>query len=190
MCCIFANGDIGMQRIFTLSLVGAVAAACGTANADNAAPSDAGSVYVAPMIQYSLQDNDPGIKDNYGYQVGIGVNLPYSLALEGDFSRGNFDIKGTDGTRRLDAYTIDVIKKFFPTDIMEKIYINPYVLAGGGELNDRTDFPGFGHGTYHTFTGEAGIGILTGLGRQDGSTRVQLRTEAKYRMEFASADTF
>jgi outer membrane protein OmpA-like peptidoglycan-associated protein len=184
-----------MQRLISLSLGGAVGAICATAYADaayadNAAPSDAPSVYVAPMIQYSLKDNDPEIKDNYGYQVGIGVNLPKSWALEGDFSRGDFDIKGTDGARRLDAYTIDVIKKFFPTDIMEKVFINPYVLAGGGELNDRTDFPGFGHSTYHTFTGEAGIGFLTGLGRQDGSTRVQLRTEAKYRLEFASADTF
>ena len=87
------------------------------------------------MIQYSLQDNDRQIKDNFGYQVGIGVNLPHSWALEGDFSRGNFDIKGTDGTRRLDAYTVDVIKKFFPADIMEKVFINPYVLAGGGEID-------------------------------------------------------
>lgn len=179
-----------MKRINALSLAGVVGALCATAHADNAAPSDAGSIYVAPMIQYSLQGNDPEIKDNFGYQVGIGFNLPKSFAVEGDFSRGDFDIKGTDGTRRLDAYTIDVIKKFFPTDIMEKVYINPYVLAGGGELNDRTDFPGYGRSTYHTFTGEAGIGILTGIGRQDGSTRVQLRTEAKYRMEFASADTF
>jgi outer membrane protein OmpA-like peptidoglycan-associated protein len=179
-----------MQRVIALSLIGAVGAACGTAYSDNAAPSDAPSIYVAPMIQYSLQDNDPQLKDNYGYQVGIGVNLPQSWAVEGDFSRGNFDIKGTDGTRRLDAYTIDVIKKFFPADIMEKIYINPYVLAGGGELNDRSDYPGYGHFTYHTFAAEAGIGLLTGLGRQDGSTRVQLRTEAKYRMEFASPETF
>ncbi|MGA2399834.1 MAG: hypothetical protein ABSG30_17500 [Steroidobacteraceae bacterium] len=90
-CCILANEDLGMQRIIALSLVGAVAAACGTAYADNAAPSDAPSIYVAPMIQYSLQDNNPQIKDNYGYQAGIGVNLPHSWALEGDFSRGNFD---------------------------------------------------------------------------------------------------
>ncbi len=178
-----------MKRVIALSLAAAVGVACAPAYADNP-PSDAPSVYIAPMIQYSLQGNDPQIKDNFGYQAGIGVNLPHSWALEGDFSRGVFDIKRTDGTRQLDAYTIDVIKKFFPTDIMEKVMINPYVLAGGGEMNDRTAYPGYGHYTYHTATAEAGIGLLTGLGRQDGSTRVQLRTEAKYRMEFASADTF
>jgi len=64
--------------------------------------------------------NDRQIKDNYGYQAGIGINLPHSWALEGDFSRGYFDIKGTDGTRRLDADTVDVIKKFLPADIMER----------------------------------------------------------------------
>ncbi len=74
---------------------------------------------------------DPQIKDNYGYQVGIGVNLPHSWAVEGDFSRGEFDIKYSDGTRRLDAYTVDVIKKFLPADIMERVFVNPYVLAGG-----------------------------------------------------------
>jgi len=179
-----------MKRIIALSLAAAVGALCAPAYADNGTPSDAGSIYVAPMIQYSLQGNDPEIKDNFGYDAAIGVNLPHSLALEANFSRGVFDIKGTDGTRQIDAYTIDVIQKFFPTDIMEKVFINPYVIAGGGGLNDKTDFPGYGHSTYHTFTGEAGIGILTGLGRQDGSTRVQLRTEAKYRMEFANANTF
>lgn len=181
-----------MKRAIALSLAGAVGAICASASAyaDSAAPSDAPSVYVAPMIQYSLQGNDPEIKDNFGYDGAIGVNLPHSWAAEFNFSRGEFDIKGTDGTRQLDAYTIDVIKKFFPTDIMEKVFINPYVLAGGGGLNDRTDYPGYGHFVYHTFTAEAGIGLLTGLGRQDGSTRVQLRTEAKYRMEFASPETF
>ena len=60
-----------MKRIIALSLAGAVGALCATAYADNAAPSDAPSVYVAPMIQYSLQDNDPQIKDNFGYDAAI-----------------------------------------------------------------------------------------------------------------------
>jgi OmpA-OmpF porin, OOP family len=175
-----------MQRLCVLSLGALIGAASGGAMAAD----DAGSWYVSPMIQYSLQDNNPEIKDNYGYQAGVGYNLPHEWALEGDFSRGNFDIKGTDGTRRLDAYTIDVIKKFFPADLMERVMLQPYALAGGGEMNDRSDFPGYGHYTYHTPTAEAGIGLLTGLGRQDGSTRVQLRTEAKYRMEWAPADHF
>jgi OmpA-OmpF porin, OOP family len=179
-----------MKHIIPLSF--AVGAACAgeyAAHADNP-PSDAPSIYVAPMGQYSLQGNNPQIKDDFGYQAGVGVNLPHSWAVEGDFSRGDFDIKHTDGTRRLDAYTVDVIKKFFPTDIMERVFVNPYVLAGGGVMDDKSDYPGFGHSSYTTPTAEAGIGLLTGLGRQDGSTRVQLRTEAKYRMEWASAHTF
>jgi len=65
-----------MKRLIALSLAGAVGAICATAHADNSAPSDAGSIYLAPMIQYSLQGNDPEIKDNFGYDAAIGVNLP------------------------------------------------------------------------------------------------------------------
>ena len=176
-----------MRHVIALSLaVGAACVAVYKAHAENP-PSEAPSIYIAPLGQYSLQGNNPQIKDNFGYQVGLGVNLPHSWAVEGNFSRGDFDIKYTDGTRRLDAYTLDVIKKFFPADIMERVFVNPYLLAGGGVMDDKSDYPG---SSYTTPTAEAGIGLLTGLGRQDGSTRVQLRTEAKYRMEWASAHTF
>src|SRR6202023_1187461 len=74
------------------------------------------------------------------------------------------------------------IKKFFPDSV-----VRPYVLAGGGEMDDTlTKSPR----TFHTFLAEAGVGLLTGLGDQTGSTRVQLRTEAKYRLEFASAGNY
>ena len=36
----------------------------------------------------------------------------------------------------------------------------------------------------HSWMAEAGVGALTGIGSQSGSTRLQLRTEAKYRREF------
>ena len=53
-----------MKLSIALSLAGAVGAICApAAYADNAAPSDAPSVYVAPMIQYSLQGNNPEIKE-------------------------------------------------------------------------------------------------------------------------------
>ena len=77
-----------MKRAIALSLAGAVGAICASASAyaDNAAPSDAPSVYVAPMIQYSLQGNDPEIKDNFGYDGGIGVNLPAFLGSQSSTS--------------------------------------------------------------------------------------------------------
>jgi OOP family OmpA-OmpF porin len=191
----------GMKRAFVLSL----AAASGTAalaissgaSADNAAGADTTGTgtngvawYISPMLQYSVQDGDPQLKDNFGYQGGIGINLPHEWAIEGDFSRGEFDIKGTDATRQLTGYSIDVIKKFFPEDLMQRVMLQPYALAGGGEMTDRISAPGLGSDNFHTFLAEAGVGVLTGIGRQDGSTRVQLRTEAKYRLEWASADRF
>ena len=193
-----------MKRAFVMSL----AAASGTAalaissgaSADTAIGAETTTTgtgtngvswYVSPMLQYSVQSpGDPQLKDNFGYQAGIGVNLPHEWAVEGDFSRGTFDIKGTDATRQLTGYSIDVIKKFFPEDLMQRVMLQPYALAGGGEMTDQLSAPGYGRYNYHTFLAEAGVGVLTGIGRQDGSTRVQLRTEAKYRMEFASADRF
>jgi len=172
------------------ALIVGVAVCLGTMAAGARAADDAGSWYVSPMLQYSLQDNDRELKDNYGYQFGVGYNLPHEWALEGDFNRGEFDIKGTDATRRLTGYSIDVIKKFFPAEIMQRYLLQPYALVCGGELDDRTSAPGYDPRTFHTAIAEAGIGLLTGIGNQQGSTRVQLRTEAKYRMEFANADRF
>jgi OOP family OmpA-OmpF porin len=117
-------------------------------------------------------------KDDFGAQFGVGAALPHGLAVEADFSRATFDVTGTNLSQRLSVYSLDVIKKFFPDSILQ-----PYVLVGGGLMQDTlTKYP---H-TYQTFEGEAGLGLLYGLGSQTGSTRVQLRTEAKYRLDFAN----
>ncbi len=192
-----------MKRAFVLSLAAASGSAALAISSGASAETATGaettttgtgtngvSWYVSPMLQYSVQDGDPELKDNFGYQAGIGLNLPHEWAIEGDFSRGQFDIKGTDATRQLTGYSIDVIKKFFPEDLMQRVMLQPYALAGGGEMTDRISAPGFGSDNFHTFLAEAGVGLLTGIGRQDGSTRVQLRTEAKYRLEWANAGRF
>jgi outer membrane protein OmpA-like peptidoglycan-associated protein len=174
-----------MKRVIFLSLAAAIAGGGTYAYGD-----DAGSWYVSPMLQYHDTKNDPELKDNFGYQAGFGFNLPNEWALEADFSRGNFDIKGSDAERRLTGYSIDVIKKFFPEDLMKRWMVQPYALVGGGELDDRSSAPGFDSRTFHTWLAEAGVGLLTGIGSQEGPTRVQLRTEAKYRVEGANPSMF
>jgi len=109
--------------------------------------------------------------------------------LEFDFSRGVFDIKGTDAERRLTGYSIDFIQKFFPYDLMKRVMMSPYALVGGGELDDRTLAPGYDFRTYHTSSPRP-VSVSCGPREPEGPTRVQLRTEAKYRMEFASPETF
>ena len=165
-----------MQRIFIGSLIAAVGTvtAGGVANATD----DSGAWYVSPMAQY--HDLDPGriSKDNFGAQIGLGYNLLHGFAVEADVNRGNFSISGSNADQRLTGYSLDVIKKFFPDSV-----IRPYVLAGAGVMDDTlTKNP---H-TFHAILAEAGVGLLTGLGDQTGSTRVQLRTEAKYRVEWAN----
>ncbi len=186
-----------MKRAFVMSL----AAASGTAalaissgaSADTATGAETTTTgtgtngvswYVSPMLQYSVQSSgDPQLKDNFGYQAGVGVNLPHEWAIEGDFSRGEFDIKGTDATRQLTGYSIDVIKKFFPEDLMQRVMLQPYVARRRrGDDRSARAHRIMAKYNFHTFLAEAGFGVLTGIGRQDGSTRVQLRTEAKYRI--------
>jgi OOP family OmpA-OmpF porin len=156
----------------------AVSAACGTA----VAADDTGAWYISPMLQYHDVDKGRISKDDFGGQIGLGYNLSHGFAVEADANRVNLDISGSNARQRLSGYSIDVIKKFFPDSV-----IRPYVLAGGGEMDDTlTKYPR----TYHTFLAEAGVGLLTGIGDQTGSTRVQLRTEAKYRLEWANAGAY
>src|SRR4030081_3167758 len=173
--------EVVMKRALMLSL----AAAIGVAGTSAFAGDDAGSWYLSPMLQYHLMDNDKALKDNFGYQAGVGYNLPDAWAIEGNFSQGDFGVKSTAAARRLSVYSIDIAKKFLPDSMFQ-----PYAIAGGGELDDRLIAPGFGARTFHTYMAEAGVGLLTGIGSQKGSTRVQLRTEAKYRMEWANASRF
>lgn len=182
-----------MKRFLLLSLAGTIAAIttyAQAADSDQASGGDAGSWYVSPMLQYHLKGSDPQLKDDFAYQAGVGLNLPDEWAIEADFNRGTFDLKASDLTRRQTGYSIDVIKKFFPEDLMQRWMLQPYALAGAGELDDRTSGPGFDPRPFHTYLAEAGIGLLTGIGSQAGPTRVQLRTEAKYRLEFANASRF
>ena len=97
-----------MKRALMLSL----AAAIGVAGTGAFAGDDAGSWYVSPMLQYHLMDNDKALKDNFGYQAGVGYNLPYAWAIEGNFSQGDFGVKSTAAARRLSAYSIDIAKNF------------------------------------------------------------------------------
>jgi OOP family OmpA-OmpF porin len=159
-----------------LSLGAAVAAALTSVSA--IASDDTGAFYISPMAQYSLLDKDRIAKDDFGAQFGVGMALPHGLAVEADYSRANFDVSGTNLSQRLSIYSADVIKKFFP-----EWPVQPYALLGGGLMQDTlTKYP---H-KYQTYEAEAGVGVLYGLGSQTGSTRVQLRTEAKYRLDFAS----
>ena len=57
----------------------------------------------------------------------------------------------------------------------------PYVIWGAGLMQDTIG----GHSEANQgWLAQAGVGALTGLGDQTGSTRWQLRTEAKYRYSF------
>jgi OOP family OmpA-OmpF porin len=147
---------------------------------------DTGAVYVDGILQYSLLNDKRISKDDFGVQGGLGYNFAPNFALELNYGTGSYKVKdfaGSSGpSEQLRAASMDVLYKFFPNSIFR-----PFILAGGGELQDRI---GANLDNNHSWMAEAGVGALTGIGSQSGSTRLQLRTEAKYRREFVQSNAF
>ncbi len=146
---------------------------------------DTGATYIDGMLQYSLLDDKRISKDNFGFEGGLGYNFAPNFALEIDYSTGSFKLKdfASGGpSEQLRAGSLDVLYKFLPNSIFR-----PFILAGAGELQDRI---GANFDANHSWMAEAGVGALTGIGSQSGSTRLQLRTEAKYRREFIQSNLY
>jgi OmpA-OmpF porin, OOP family len=177
------QGDFGMKRL----ILGGLMAAAGTSTAiATDVFDDTGAVYIAPMLQYTDLDHKREFKDDFGFGAAIGYNFAPNFALEADYGMGSYKLKGVMGdagaSEQLRALSLDVMYKFLPNSLFR-----PYVIAGGGELQDRI---GGASDTNRAWMAEAGVGMLTGLGDQSGSTRLQLRTEAKYRREFIQNTAF
>jgi OOP family OmpA-OmpF porin len=169
-----------MKRLIIGGLLAASATVSGGVLAADATD-DTGSVYINPMLQYAIVDHRRDSKDNFGFQAGVGYNFMPNFAVEVNDSNGSYKFKGYDGnsgpSEKLNAITLDVMYKILPSSYR----FRPYVVMGGGELDDKI---GGNSATHNAWAAEAGLGILTGLGPQTGRTRLQLRTEAKYRWEF------
>jgi OOP family OmpA-OmpF porin len=156
-----------------MMLLGAVA---GTALLSGAAlaDDDTGGFYVTPMVQWWRLDGHRDAKSDLGYAGALGYNFAPEWSAELSVSGGTYRATPYDRLH-LTEYSVDFIRKFFPTSIVE-----PYLLAGGGGFDESIS--GVGHTS--TFAGEVGAGLLTDLMGQTGSTRLRLRTEFKYRREF------
>ena len=162
-----------MKRV----ILGGLLAAAGAASSASMAADDTGATYISALGTYTLLDDHRQSKDDFGFQVGVGHNFAPNWSGEFNGNNGTFKIPGTGVSQTLTGYSVDVLYKFLPDSVFR-----PYVLAGGGLLKDKIG----GADRYLTYLAEAGAGVLTGIGSQTGSTRVQLRTEAKYRLEWAN----
>jgi OmpA-OmpF porin, OOP family len=170
--------ELSMQRAILSGFLIAAGATGSSAFAADPVP-ETGSWYIDPMLQYTSLDDRRISKDDFGYQVGIGNNIAPNVALEFNYGNGSYKVKGFEGSNgpseKLRALSLDMLFKFLPGRMFD-----PYVLEGGGELQDTIG----GFPNHRAWLAEAGVGVLTGLGPQTGSVRLQLRTEAKYRWEF------
>jgi outer membrane protein OmpA-like peptidoglycan-associated protein len=138
---------------------------------------DTGAWYLAPLGQYTLLDHKRISRDDFGFQVGLGYDFAPNLAGELALSTGAFRVKGSGASEKLSATSFDVLFKVLPVTSI----FRPYVLVGAGGMTDDIGRQSI---TNTAWLAEGGLGMLTGLGSQSGSTRLQLRTEAKYRYEF------
>jgi OmpA-OmpF porin, OOP family len=171
------GGDYFMKRMILTGLLGATAALGAGAQAD-----ETGAWYVSPMGQYTFLDDHRISKDHDGYDVAIGLNFAPNWAAEVNTSIGSFKIPNSAASQQLDAYSLDFLYKFLPDS-----FFHPYLVAGGGGMEDRI---GGGFDGHHAGFAEAGAGALLGLGPQTGSTRLQFRVEGKYRKEILAANEF
>ena len=173
-----------MKRLILGGLLAAGCAAAGS-NAALAADGydDTGAWYLSPMAQYTLLDHKRVSKDHTGFQIGLGYDFAPNFAAEIALSNGSFRVRGSGASEKLSATSIDVLYKFLPVTSM----FRPYVLTGVGEMTDNI---GRVSKNNTAWLAEGGVGLLTGLGSQSGSTRLQLRTEAKYRYEFIKNTPF
>ena len=164
-----------MKRVM-LGLLAFCAAAGGHTAMAADAYDDTGAWYLAPLAQYTLLDHKRISKDDFGFQVGLGYDFAPHLAGELAMSNGAFHVKGSGESEKLFTAAFDVLYKIPPVTSM----FRPYVLVGAGGMNDNIG----PSGNNTEWLAEGGLGVLTGLGSQSGRTRLQLRTEAKYRYEF------
>lgn len=169
-----------MKRAICGGLLAVACTAGASATAGNVYD-DTGSFYISPMGQYDLLDKNRDARDDFGYQVGVGKNFSPNWAGEIDVNNGSFKVPHSGVSQKLMGYSLDVLYKFGPDSMFR-----PYLLAGAGLIEDKIG----GNGTNTFYLAEAGAGFLTGIGSQAGATRVQLRTEAKYRVEFAGPNAF
>ena len=162
-----------------LILGGVLVAACAAGGSAIAADAydDTGATYIVGLGQYTFLDKDRISKDGRGFELGIGHNFAPNFAAEIIDSNGTFRIPNAGAREKLNAISIDGLYKFLPVTSM----FRPFILAGVGGMSDDIG----GHTPNNLgWLAETGVGLLTGLGSQSGSTRWQLRTEVKYRYEF------
>jgi OOP family OmpA-OmpF porin len=167
-----------MNRVFLGALITAACAAATTRNASAAEGyDDTGAWYVSALGQYTLLDDKRVSKDNLGFQIGLGYDFAPHLAGEVALSSGSFHVKGSGASEKLRTASFDVLYKIPPVTSI----FRPYVLIGAGGISDDIGQVARDNSEW---LAEGGLGVLTSLGNQSGSTRLQLRTEAKYRYEF------
>jgi OmpA-OmpF porin, OOP family len=146
-------------------------------------------VYVAPMLNFTIDDSDRATKNGYGASFGIGTRVLPWLAAEVHASYTRFNdedevFTGINTNSR--SYSANVLA--FP---FRGGFRNLFVLAGAG-YNDVSSHPETVGNTlqlrsYDSTVYDLGVGMLSGF-RLFGNP-ASMRLETKYRFDDHGIDT-
>src|SRR5579885_1006745 len=114
-----------MKRTLALCAIGL---ACATPQAFAEGYDDTGAFYLAPMADYALLDHRRISKDDIGYQVSLGYNIPTNFALELALAPNSYSIRGSGAHEKLFATSLDMLYKLLPP----RYWVRPYALVGVG----------------------------------------------------------
>jgi OOP family OmpA-OmpF porin len=156
-----------VQRMNKITGLALAAAAALTVVPAALAGSDAGSVYVAPMVQGVWLDDGRNADDGAGFAFAVGRAISEKWNIELGLHGSSHD--ATAG-RKLKFQAVDVaVQRLFYRDAP----VNPYITVGVGQLQTR--FPGLRDNEIML---KYGVGVLADIAKNtDKGTNLQLRGE-------------
>ncbi len=87
-----------------------------------------------PSVNYTVQDNDWGTEDDFGFGLGVGKPISQHLNLELNGTYGEYNFKngsGNTGNVKNTGLMLDALYVF------NRNAVSPYLVAGVGGLQTR-----------------------------------------------------
>lgn len=137
--------------------------------------------YVAPMLSYTLADEDRNTKDGIGGAVSVGKRFTSGLNLELTATYVEFDSKAA-GKQTVELTGVGAAALIFPSRALPGLY-GILALHHGNVKNHPTSPIASTDFDYRTTIFDPGVGYVHPLTQYLGGFEAYLRAEARYRMD-------
>ncbi len=166
-----------MKRMMLAACIGAASAAATQTSSAADVYDDTGAWYLSPMAQYTLLDHRRDSKDDFGYQVALGYDLPANFAAEVAISTGTFHVRNAGADEKLQSTRARCAVQDSDELVDSAVRAGRRGRYDGLHRNQRRQA--------QELDGRGGRRTPDRHRQPVRSLRVQFRTEAKYRWEFA-----